>query len=298
MFFPRLGAMTLDTIERVKYFGLRSIHSCGYCTLRNGRSATRRSRRHDPVMIQMLLACATRECHTRNGISERAKSRAKLYRHGLNYKYKCRLLDFANHCLVHVPDFPNTLFEGLCQFERLHMFYIAYCQYLMDLLSTCLLPSMRAKVAWYAKRCHNFRDPVTGIAHPTLHTLLKMNHLTAERRVRAIFYWAHVLGTTAEVLVTPMRTHALVAVSTLQLLLISVRGHRPYTRREMQLIYHEVGRQFFVALESLAEYADDHRMESGMEAHRRRPNHTRPPVPFKRLKRFAKIYANSSKFIS
>ena len=45
LFFPRLCAMTLDTMERVKYFGLRSIHSCGgHCTLRNGRSATRRSR--------------------------------------------------------------------------------------------------------------------------------------------------------------------------------------------------------------------------------------------------------------
>ena len=286
LFFPRLCAMTLDTMERVKYFGLRSIHSCGHCTLRNGRSATRRSRRHNPQDIQRMLKFATQEVHTQDLISHRARIRAKLFRHGFDYKHRCRLPDFADNCLVHVPEFPNVLFQGLCQFERLHTFYIVYCEYFMELVTACLLPNTQAKVAAYVKQCHAFRDPVTGIAHPALQTILKMNHLTAERRVRAIFYWAHVLGTTAEVAVPPMRTHILVALSTLQLMLISTRGHRPYTRRELNVIYHEVGRQFFTALEALAAYADDKRMQSGLEAHRRRPNHTRPPVPFKRMRRF------------
>ena len=289
LFFPRLGAMTLDTIERVKYFGLHSIHACGLCCLRNGRSATRRSRRHDHRLIQLLLGWSTRECHTQDRISQRAKARAKLLRHGFNYKRRCRLYDFAQHCIVNVPEFPNTLFAGLCQFERLHTFYINYCQYLMDLLTTCLLPDMHAKIAAYVKQCHTFRDPITGKAHPALHTILKMNHLTAERRVRAIFYWAHVLGTTAEVIAVPMRAHALVAVSTLQLLLISTRGHRAYTKRELEVIYHEAGRQFFIALEALAGHADEKRMQNGLEAHRRRPNHTRPPLPFKRMRRWVNI---------
>ena len=277
--------MTLDTIERVKYFGLRSIHACGLCCLRNGRSATRRSRRHDHKLIQLLLAWATSECTTQDRRSQRAKARAKLMRHGFNYKRRCRLYDFAQHCIVNVPEYPSTLFAGLCQFERLHTFYINYCQYAMDLLTACLLPNMHAKVVTYVKQCHNFRDPITGKAHPVLHSILKMNHLTAERRVRAIFYWAHVLGTSAEVIVYPMRTHALVTVSTLQLLLISARGHRAYTQRELEIIYHEVGRQFFVALETLADYADEKRMKNGLEAHTRRPNYTRPPLPFKRMRR-------------
>ena len=281
--------MTLDTIERVKYFGLRGIHACGICCLRNGRSATRRSRRHDHALIQLLFGWATSECHTQHRRSQRAKARAKLLRHGFKYKQRCRLHEFAQHCIVHVPEFPNTLFAGLCQFERLHTFYINYCQYVMDLLTKCLLPDVHAKVAVCVKQCHNFRDPVTGIAHPALHTILKMNHLTAERRVRAIFYWAHVLGTAAELLVVSMRAHALVAVSTLQLLLISTRGHRAYTRREMEVIYHEAGRQFFVALEALAEHADTKRMQKGMKAHRRRPNNTRPPLPFKKMKRWVNI---------
>lgn len=287
--------MTLDTIERVKYFGLRSIHACAYCTLRNGRSCTRRSRRHDPQVIQLLFDWAARECHLQYRISQRAKARAKLLRHGFQWKRRCRLLDFAKHCLVNVPEFPNTLFAGMCHFERLHTFYINYCQYLMDLLSRCVLGNMHAKVTEYVKRCHNFRDPITGKAHPRLNTILKMNHLTGERRVRAIFYWAHVLGTTAEVLEVSVRHHALVAVSTLQLMLIATRGHRPYSRKEMEIIFIEGGRQFFVALEAIAVFVDDKRMTSGAEAHRRRPNHVRPPVPFKRMKRFVNMYCKVTK---
>ena len=166
------------------------------------------------------------------------------------------------------------------------VFYINYCQYLTDGLAACVLRPMRAKVAEYVSRCHCFRDPITGRAHPRLQTILKMSHLTAERRVRSIFYWAHVLGTTAEVLVAPARMHALVAVSTLQLMLIATRGHRPYTRTELEEIFHNVGRQFFRAMESLSSIADDMRMEKGHEAHRRRPNDTHPPVPFKRMRRY------------
>ena len=67
--------------------------------------------------------------------------------------------------------------------------------------------------------------------------MLKMTHLTAERRVRAIFIWAHVLGTRAEVIVQPCRMHAKVAVAALQILLIAVRGHRPYSFRELVVIF-------------------------------------------------------------
>ena len=41
------------------------------------------------------------------------------------------------------------------------------------------------------------KTSITGHTHPRLPTVLKMTHLTAERRVRALFYWAHVLGTKA-----------------------------------------------------------------------------------------------------
>ena len=41
LYFPKLGGMSLDTKERQKFFGLRSQRACGFCRLRNGRSAAR-----------------------------------------------------------------------------------------------------------------------------------------------------------------------------------------------------------------------------------------------------------------
>ena len=59
-FFPCLGMLTLDTPERVKYFGLRSMRACGICRLRKGRSVVRQATRHDPEQIEKLydIACA------------------------------------------------------------------------------------------------------------------------------------------------------------------------------------------------------------------------------------------------
>ena len=88
--------------------------------------------------------------------------------------------------------------------------------------------------------CRYFRDPVTGVAHPHLTNLLNMINLTAEKRVRAVFYWAHVLGPDAKVIVPEMRSTALIAVSTLQLILIATRGHRSYSRLELKTIYFEI----------------------------------------------------------
>ena len=285
LLFPRLGAMSLDSKERTKYFGQRSHRACSFCRLRNGRSIFRGSRRQDPDIMNLLFRWANSDAHTRVTISQRAQARATLLRHGWKYKRRCRLLDVARTCLVHVPQFPPTPFGGLCHFERMHTFFIAYCDYAMELLTALVLPSMKHKVQEYVNACHNFRDPITGVAHPRLTHVLNMVNLTAEKRVRAIFYWAHVLGPDANVIVRVMRTPALVAVSTLQLILIATRGHRAYNRQELHTIYLEVGQQFFSVLETMAEYVDAQRILTGAKAHARNPTRNHPPRPFKRMKR-------------
>jgi hypothetical protein len=168
----------------------------------------------------------------------------------------------------------------------MHTFYIAYCDYLTEFLVACVKKDMRAKVEEYVRACHQFRDPVYGQIHPRLPELLKTTHLTAERRVRSIFYWAHVLGTKATVIVEEMRTPAMAAVSTLQLLIIATRGHRAYTQNELITIFHDTGREFFRNVEILAQYIDSKRMEKGTQDHRNDPERHDPPVPYKRLKRF------------
>ena len=147
LLFPRMGAMSLDTKERVKYFGQRSNRACSVCRLRNGRSILRRSKRQDPDIMKLLFRWANMsDVHTRVLSSQRARARATLLRHGWNYKRRCRLCDHAHDCLVHVPEFPRTPFGGLCHFERMHTFFIAYCDYLMDLLTSLVLPGMKHQV--------------------------------------------------------------------------------------------------------------------------------------------------------
>lgn len=60
LMFPRIGALPLDTPERVDYFGLRSMRSCDICRFRSGRSAARRgARHHDPTEIASLYDTGT-----------------------------------------------------------------------------------------------------------------------------------------------------------------------------------------------------------------------------------------------
>ena len=282
-FFARLGAMTLDTKERVKYFGLRSDRTCGFCRLRHGHSVTRVATRHDSALFELLMTWAVKDVTGRPAISQRAKARAKLSRHGWNYKRRCRMNEFAKNCLVQIPRFGPVPFAGLIHFERMHIFNLNFCTYCMELLTTCV--THPEEVSRRAKSCHQFRDPITGVTHPRLPSLMKMTHFTAERRVRAIFIWAHVLGTRADVIHPDVRIHAQVAVATLQVLLIATRGHRAYTEPELNIIFKEVGQQFFTALEAMATFTEAKRMRSGLEAHRKRPNTCRPPLPFKRQNR-------------
>ena len=82
-----------------------------------------------------------------------------------------------------------------------------------------------------------------------------------------------------------MRTHALAAVATLQLLLISVRGHRSYSKTEWDTIFCDVGQEFFRNLELMAEYVEERRLEKKRARHEQRPDSTRAPLPFKRQRR-------------
>ena len=309
LLFPRLGAMSLDTPERVKYFGLRNNGSCGICRRRQGRSATRRATCHNPTDVKNKYTIA---CSTAHGQGRRKRARKELRRHGLDWEKRCRLPELVRVCLythafvciqhvcihaytfayntlqlsaVHVEKFGPRLFHGLCRYERMHVYYIGFCTYLTDLLIKCVRPRHYDYVHKVVLQCHQFRDPVTGTTHPRLPYILKMSHLTAERRVRGIFYWAHVLGLKAEVIDEPIRMSAQCAVAYLQLILIATRGHRAYTSQELLTIFEDVGRQFYIHLEKIAEYLERQRFERLRQDHERDPERHLAPLPIKRPKR-------------
>ena len=104
--------------------------------------------------------------------------------------------------------------------------------------------------------------------------------------MRAIFYWAHVLGTDASVMNVNYRMHSQVAVAALQVLLIATRGHRSYTLDELNFIFDEIGREFFKSLEHLALLLDTTRMRNQQVHYEQQPDRGHPPQPFRKHKRY------------
>ena len=289
VFFPRIGAMSLDTPERKKYFGFQNMQSCGICRKRKGRSLARRGTDHCPHEIADLYNRANIvEARTLPLRQNRKRARERLARHGFNYNKRCRLTDHAKVSLVQVDPMTPRLFGGLVRYERMHVYFIGYCTYLMELLVKSIKKECINTIAGVVRQCHQFRDPWTGVTHPRLPNILKMTHLTAERRVRAIFYWAHVLGTDASVVLEPVKMVVQRAVSTLQLILIAVRGHRAYTSSELDVIFKGVGQQFFMALEELAQFHEMKEYNRRFELHRRDPDRHARPVQFQTMKRFVR----------
>ena len=131
---------------------------------------------------------------SRESQRQRKRAREQLNRHGLDYKKRCRLMENAGDCIPRIDKFGDTLFGGLVRFERMHVYFINYTTYVMEPLIECVSKRHYATIRKVVKQCQNFRDPVSGSPFLRLPHLLKLTHLTAERRVMAIFYWAHVLG--------------------------------------------------------------------------------------------------------
>ena len=79
--------------------------------------------------------------------------------------------------------------------------------------------------------------------------------------------------------------HAQSAVATLQLILIATRGHRAYKGPELDIIYKDVGRQFFVHLEAMSAYLERKRFAAAEQRHASAVPNTRAPVHWRRAKR-------------
>ena len=286
-FFARLGVMALDTPERVKYFGLRNMNSCGMCRKRFGRSNARVATFHDPKHIERLYSIAcNKNARGRPQLRQRKRARDKLHRHGLDFKKRCRVTKHVDVALVRIDCFGERLFGGLCRYERMHVYFINYCTYVIELLVKSVATTHYGLVAAVVKQCHQFRDPQTGVTHPRLPDLLKMTHLTAERRVRAIFYWAHALGLRADIIAdVTIRNVAQRTVSMLQLILIAVRGKRSYTSPELEVIFKEVGTQFFSALEILASHHEQKRYIKKRNDYLKNPAKHKEPVLFTKQER-------------
>jgi hypothetical protein len=168
----------------------------------------------------------------------------------------------------------------------MHVYFIAFCSWLLETLIALVHTSKYPAVAAATKLCWQFRDKATGKTHPRLQTILRLVYYTAEKRVRAVFYWAHVLGMKADVIDEPMRVHAQSAVAALQLILIATRGHRTYSGTELDVIYKDVGTQFFTHMEVMArQHIERKRFAAAARRHASGARNTQAPVSWTRTAR-------------
>ena len=242
---------------------------------------TRYATRHNQEQIDQLYRISTAPARSMPAKRKRKQAHEQLRRHGFNSRRRCKLLQHAKDCLVSVNRYGTELYHGLIRYERMHVYSIGFCTYALELLAQLVPTNASFKVTKTVTECHQFRDPRTGASHPRLPSILSMTHLTAERRVRAIFYWAHVMGTHADVIMyEPCRVHAQTVIATLQLLLISTRGHRSFTSQELETIFTDVGMQFFRSMEYIEAYLETHRNNRQQRMHDKDPSKHPAPVPF------------------
>ena len=96
----------------------------------------------------------------RESQKERKRAREKLKRHGLNFRKRCRLMEYASGCIPRIGE-SNTLFGGLFRYERMHVYFINYTTYLMEPLIECVPKRFYGSVRKVVQQCHNFRDPIS-----------------------------------------------------------------------------------------------------------------------------------------
>ena len=129
----------------------------------------------------------------------------------------------------------------------------------------------------------NRNNTSTIVKHSETETLYR------RKRVRAVFYWAHVLGNNATIMPQRIRLHCQCAVSSLQLLLIATRGHRSYTVDELRTIYEGFGRMFFTHLETITEYLTQKKFDEKQRKHDEDPENNDAPTPWQREKRSVQV---------
>lgn len=252
---PFLCCMQLDSKETCAYACLRAERCCPWCRLRNGRSAFRRSRPHDPAEITVLW-------NTADGPpgQERTKARARLKRHGWHPTRRCELLSTASKCLLPGPEGGGP-FRGIIGVDIMHGVFIAWSRYLLDALRK-ILPTAGSKPRRALESFAStfvLRDSVSGKRLRRIHSLLGKEGLTAEKRVIIVFLLATALGTDGTVLSIPPEVYqALVqCIVSAEVVFLSCRGHRPYTEVELSTIWESQTLLFFSGLARIAKYTDE-----------------------------------------
>ena len=251
LLYPRLTAMNFDQPEAQLFFGMQNKQSCSTCIRRKGYSAFRRGSQQTRAVIRRLYAFAN------DSESEhRTMAREKLRRFGFNYKRYCCVHRVSDHLLVRLPT-TDPVFPCVDTRDCMHGIMMFTHRVIMEALvdinfSAKVKQTMDARLACVSQGGH-FRDG-QGRVFRVQKTIFDDVGMTAVDKVHHVFFLAHVLGPTADIIPDPrLRQPILTAVAWAQLMNIAVRGLRSYTEMELRTIFDKGYIVLFGALETVRE---------------------------------------------
>ena len=191
----------------------------------------RRGTYHSTNHIQRLwtLAIDTPTTRRRNAFGKAQKrAREQLVRHGFHKKRRCTLLDHASRILVRDPLqarpilFANIIYNDLLHWE------LNVCDYTTDAIVGVMTPSVKLACDANTLQLPMFRKP-DGTGVRRFKMVSDNTYLTTARRLTLTFIWIHALGTRASMLPATCRRPALLALSSLQTIILACHGRRSYS---------------------------------------------------------------------
>ena len=232
--------------------------TCATCRFRKGWSSLRRGTSHYKNHIQRLwtLAIDTPATRRRNALGRAQKrAREQLARHGFHRKRRCTLLDHASRILLRDPlEHRQTLFANIIYNDLLH-WELNVCDYTFDTIVGVMTLSMKLECDANTLQLPMFRKP-DGTGVRRFKMVSENTYLTTARRLTLTFIWIHALGTRALMLSTTCRRPTLLALSSLQTIILTCHGRRSYSVTEWTRLLIDSAMVLFGCLQHLMEYKE------------------------------------------
>jgi len=220
----------------------------------------RRGTKHAKNHIQRLwnTAIDTPRETRRNAFARTQKrAREQLARHGFHRKRRCTLLDHASRILLRDPlEERLSLFANVVYNDLLH-WELNVCDYTFDAIVGVMTPAMKLECDENTRQLPLFRKP-DGVGVRRFKMVSENTYLTTSRRLTLTFIWVHALGTRASMLPVTCRRPALLALSSLQTIILSCHGRRSYSVPEWTRLLIDSAMVLFGCLQHLMEYKERH----------------------------------------
>ena len=271
--FPVLSRMEFDTKERYKFFCCSKEHACAIGSgPRQGHSVLRPCTPHTSRvdLVEKMRAAICPDCE--NSIS----AAESLSRRGIHPTHRCTALSDRQYSVI---KWPGRMYFGLFSFDVMHVLNINCVGYLLDSLLDNMTKTMKKQLDKRVLGYTNFRRS-NGVRSPHVGKLSSTGYLTAEKKVVALFVWSHALGSKAQILKPAIRSDALIAITTLQTILHSVRQLTPFTLDEHRYIFQKLGPRFFRALTNIQHSRRLKRIKKAEQYNIGKPPAKRRRVPY------------------